>query len=123
VIEIAYRLTKAKSEHEAVDILRDISPDIYPALMRHIHEHQNLFLPEVHMAADRLSMRRSIRRPKLCSRCQRKRRAKWAKRRNINKGLHLTTAPSTFPQVGLYWSSWLEKIQRANEREDESHAR
>jgi hypothetical protein len=50
VVELAYKLTKAKSEREAIAILRDIQSGIYPALLKHMHEHRNLFLPEVHMA-------------------------------------------------------------------------
>jgi hypothetical protein len=50
VIEVSYKLTKAKSEQDAIAVLRDISREIYPALMKHMHEHRNLFLPEVHMA-------------------------------------------------------------------------
>jgi hypothetical protein len=50
VIELAYKLTKAKSEQEAIAIMRDIPSGTYPALMKHMHTHRNLFIPEVHMA-------------------------------------------------------------------------
>jgi hypothetical protein len=38
VIELAYKLTKAKNEQEAVAIMRDVPSGTYPSLMKHMHE-------------------------------------------------------------------------------------
>ena len=50
VLDAAYRLTKAKSEEDAVGILRDTPAALYPALVKHMRERPNLFSPEVHAA-------------------------------------------------------------------------
>jgi hypothetical protein len=55
VVEVAYKLTKAKSELDAINILSSMPSGIYPALLKHMHEHRNLFIPEVHMAVSMAS--------------------------------------------------------------------
>ena len=45
--EAAYALAKAKTVEAATDILREIPSGNYAALMKHMREHPNLFLPEV----------------------------------------------------------------------------
>ncbi|WP_158813801.1 hypothetical protein [Methylocapsa sp. S129] len=54
VIPVAYALAKAKSEHDAIAIMRDIPSAIYPALKAHLTTHPNLFLPEVRATVVRI---------------------------------------------------------------------
>ena len=48
VIEVAYALAKSKTDENAHEIMRGISPAILPALVKHMKEHSNLFTPATH---------------------------------------------------------------------------
>jgi hypothetical protein len=48
VIEAAYALAKTQNEENAREILRAVPHSIYPALLKHMKEHANLFTAAIH---------------------------------------------------------------------------
>ena len=54
VIPAAYALAKAKSEQDAILIMKTIPRTLYAALKTHMDARPNLFLPEVRKAVERV---------------------------------------------------------------------
>jgi hypothetical protein len=48
VIEAAYALAKTQNDENAREILSGVTPSIFPALLKHMREHANLFTPAIH---------------------------------------------------------------------------